>query len=81
MVTMSQEPSLPEFDETEFPNLRVVSVIHDPEDVEGAGEVKLAYDDDLGDYEVLGLLVAGLFRHLLYVCDANIEADSNYDDE
>ena len=74
-------PPSPEFDETEFPNLRVVSVIHDPDDLDNAGLVNLAYDDDLGDYEVLGLLVAGLFRHLLYVCDANIEADSNYDDE
>ena len=80
MPKEASHPS-PEFDETEFPNLRVVSVIHDPDDLDNAGLVNLAYDDDLGDYEVLGLLVAGLFRHLLYVCDANIEADSNYDDE
>lgn len=67
--------------DVELPDLRIVSVIHDPDDEVDGGVVRIEASDDLGDYEVLGLLAAGMFRQLLYVCDVDVTADFDIDDE
>lgn len=67
--------------DVELPDLRIVSIIHDPDDDLDGGVVRIEANDDLGDYEVLGLLVAGMFRQLLYVCDVEVGADFDIEDD
>lgn len=67
--------------DVELPDLRIVSIIHDPDDDFDGGVVRIEANDDLGDYEVLGLLAAGMFRQLLYVCDVEVSADFDTDDD
>lgn len=77
---MPDDPSTPD-PEVELPDLRIVSVIHDPDDDTDGGVVRIEASDDLGDYEVLGLLTAGMFRQLLFVCDVDMVADFDIDDD
>lgn len=78
---MPDDESTPPPADVELPDLRIVTVIHDPDDDEDGGIVRVEASDELGDYEVLGLLVAGTFRQLLFCCDADIDVDFPTDDD
>ena len=64
--------------EMELPDIRVVSVILDND----TNSLRVTYDDDtVGGLEALGILVAGTFRHLIQMAEADINLDDNEEDE
>lgn len=68
---MPDEASLPPV----LPDLRTVSVVHDAD----ADRLSIIHDEDLDPHHALGLLVAGLWKHLtdLEVGDLDDEDDDS----
>ena len=65
-------------DENQVPDFRVVSVIHDNDD----DELKVSYDaDEVGPFEALGLLMAGMVRQLYYALDMENLAEAYRDED
>ena len=65
-------------DETQVPDFRVVSVIHDNDD----DELRVSYDtDEVGPFEALGLLLAGMVRQLYYAMDMENFAEAYRDED
>lgn len=64
--------------EITLPDIRVVSVILDND----TNSLRVNYDDDeMGGLEALGILVAGTFRHLVQMAEADITLDDEDEDE
>lgn len=65
-------------DENQVPDFRVVSVIHDNDD----DDLKVSYDaDEVGPFEALGLLMAGMVRQLYYAMDMENFAEAYRDED
>lgn len=61
-----------------LPDIRVVSVILDND----TNSLRVNYDDDeMGGLEALGILVAGTFRHLIQMAEADVTLDDDEEDE
>lgn len=65
-------------DESQVPDFRVVSVVYDNDD----DDLKVSYDaDEVGPFEALGLLMAGMVRQLYYALDMENLAEAYRDED